>query len=484
MQLKTIIQSLKSRAASSGMNAIIKLASERQYYSPLWFLILYFFLLYSKTSHIKLFDILSKCPDFTFSSPRYYKIIIKRYRELCVAPVCDRLDLEIRLRVLLQLFQTRKADRLVCKYEEYLPTNRRAHYKAVIQRNEKLTKTLNINESATLRKSLRRQLHPDKQPIVYIPPVYRLTRKSLRQPHLQTINFYNALFAALDREIVALRYQISWRAIPRAIEAPCIAYHCVFCERSYNKVTVKESALHGKFTIDCRGYAGWHSINKTCTDYERIEGLSGQTAVEAREFCAGLQQKLLVNNESKYRQNITHADLPAKYFLLALQIPDDQVAQLAFIDTANLLNQVVQFCVSQNAVVVIKRHPLCTSTRMARLLAKVSELKNVHILDESILRLINRAHFVVTVNSGVGFESLIFGKRVLTTGLSDYTLGCHLARNNTELRAQLQKLWMTDDYDDQAVSYIHYFFTRHLFDSGDFMRCEALKPFLKRIRHA
>jgi hypothetical protein len=479
-----MIQCFGSRVAGFGLQTTILLASRSRDHGNLWFILIYFFLLYSKTSRSKLFDLLSKCPDFTFSSPRYYKIVIKRYRELYMAPVCDRFDLENRLRVLLQLFQTRRADRLFYKYQEYLPGNRKAHYHAVIQRNGRLTTTLNINESALLRKSLRRQLHATEQPIAYIPPVYRLARASLNQSHLEIIRFYTALFAALDREIVALRYQISWRAIPRAIEAPCIAYHCVFGEGIDNKVTVKESALHGKFTVDCRGYAGWHSINKNGTNSEKMDRLSARSSREAKEFCAGLQEKLLVNNESKYRQNITHAELPEKYFLLALQIPDDQVAQLAFIDTANLLNQVVQFCVTQNAVVVIKRHPLCTSKRIARLLARVSKLKNVHILDESILRLINRAHFVVTVNSGVGFESLIFGKRVLTTGLSDYTLGCHLARNNTQLKAQLQRLWMTTDYDDQAVSYIHYFFTRHLFDSGDFMRCEALKPFLKGIRHA
>jgi hypothetical protein len=71
--------------------------------------------------------------------------------------------------------------------------------------------------------------------------------------------------------------------------------------------------------------------------------------------------------------------------------------------------------------VVIKRHPLCKSNEVTSVLEKLSKSSSVIISEADIYKIIPNCKAVLTVNSGVGLEALIMGKKVFTTGCAEYS---------------------------------------------------------------
>ena len=75
--------------------------------------------------------------------------------------------------------------------------------------------------------------------------------------------------------------------------------------------------------------------------------------------------------------------------------------------------------------IVIKRHPNCKSSKISSLLDCLVDNKKIFISNASIHKLIPASRGVVTGNSGVGFESLLYLKPVFVYGHSDYKWVCY-----------------------------------------------------------
>ena len=191
-----------------------------------------------------------------------------------------------------------------------------------------------------------------------------------------------------------------------------------------NVVRLKESYLPGLYYFDRTGYSGWAELaynrdlqNQACR-YDLSNGI---------EFVEKIKHEKLKNNSSKYGQpsrNNTSTQLldNTPYVLLALQTSEDLVASLATVNQLLLAEALAKKISDFNLTLVIKRHPLCKDNNVGSTIDRLKKRYGcVRISENSINDLIIDAKAVVTVNSGVGFETLIMGVPLITAGRSDYS---------------------------------------------------------------
>ncbi len=116
-------------------------------------------------------------------------------------------------------------------------------------------------------------------------------------------------------------------------------------------------------------------------------------------------------------------DQPDQYILFPCQIPHDETIKFhSDVSVADALRMTIDWCNSRGRTLVIKGHPVNPSS--------MTELKQIgkdHIWADNINinTCIDRAAAVVMVNSGVGIESILLGKRVGIFGRADYDSVVH-----------------------------------------------------------
>ena len=243
------------------------------------------------------------------------------------------------------------------------------------------------------------------------------------------------------------------------------SYHS--CGRDRNHLRLKESPLRGYYNIDTEGYSGWLSINNGETTWTKIRNADPKD-IECNYL--KLYNQFVTNSLSKYRQPKGKEDLPPNYIFLATQVVGDSVNQLANINVIELLKYVAEYVKENNVNLVIKRHPKCKSPVVEIELRKLQKNKNIHISTGNIHHLIKNSKFCVMVNSGVGLESLMHLKQVVTTGLSDYSICSHYATNKQELFKHLDLLNKGSNNKYSAIdikSFLHYYFSNYLFNLDD-----------------
>lgn len=86
--------------------------------------------------------------------------------------------------------------------------------------------------------------------------------------------------------------------------------------------------------------------------------------------------------------------------------------------------------------VVIKRHPLCTTPGVSRLLSKLVGEGRATQVCSSVHAIIPEALAVCVVNSGVGAEALLHEKPADVVGRADYVAGCFVCRQPGDFVAQ------------------------------------------------
>ncbi len=191
------------------------------------------------------------------------------------------------------------------------------------------------------------------------------------------------------------------------------------------QVLFKKSYLPGYFYLNDTGFSGWYtssfSKNKVVDKfYEEIKG------------------RFVITNISKYKQpdeDFVKPDNDKKIIFVAMQTAGDVVGQLSYLTTLNLLKAIVNICKKdKNMIIVVKRHPCCKNKNIEKYIYKISKYQNVIISKANIKSLLNAADIVCTVNSGVGFESLLRLKKVILSGISDYKECCFEAKNLSELK--------------------------------------------------
>jgi capsule polysaccharide export protein KpsC/LpsZ len=193
-----------------------------------------------------------------------------------------------------------------------------------------------------------------------------------------------------------------------------LSYH-TYGEAKENLWRIKENYLPGYFSVDKMGYSGFSDFaNKQNT----INHMADDQTINS--FLKNLSNNTFSQNLSKYPQVLINNTFNLKdYIFFPLQIEKDTVMSLSRFDYYELISIIANNIT--NYKIVIKPHPRDNNKKLMPLL---SSLKNSHnnifISNLSVHQLIPNALCCMTINSGVGFEALLYGKPCITFGKSDY----------------------------------------------------------------
>lgn len=181
----------------------------------------------------------------------------------------------------------------------------------------------------------------------------------------------------------------------------------------------KQMHLRSLFTIDTEGWGADHSMMRQAADFEWID------PVAAAEFCDKLASGFLSTGISKDRQPPIGSGepLPERFIFVPTQLRTDYVnIYHSPIPVPDFIRRVAEWGDRKGESVVFKIHPSGRNDEeVAAAVAHCREaFPSIRFVDANVHELIARSSGVFTINSGVGFESLIHGKPVATFGDCDY----------------------------------------------------------------
>lgn len=227
-------------------------------------------------------------------------------------------------------------------------------------------------------------------------------------------------------------------------DAFALNYHTRFAR--VRNLNLKLGYLPGFLYADRSGFSGWSEIAMRTFDPADI------VASEAERFLATrIDSRILARGLTKEPQRPSGEakNLPKDYTLFPLQVPGDIVLKLADLDLDRILLVLTRR--ARQDPVAIKLHP---ATRDPAFAARIRSLHDprggVHVVDDHIHDLIQRARRVVTVNSGTGFEALMLGRPVICCGASDYHHLATRVRSEAELQAALDTVTEPPDRPTRA----------------------------------
>lgn len=239
-----------------------------------------------------------------------------------------------------------------------------------------------------------------------------------------------------------------------------ISYHT----RDPDHINVKISYLPNYFYFDEKGYAGWSELAESEPKY------GGMKTTNVNKRFNDIRERVVGNNISKYQQPDQDELIknPTPYVFLPMQVEDDEVSKLAYVDTFNLLKKCISEIPETNYHLVIKRHPRCDSDRISELLSMASTNSQIHVLDRSIHDLIENAAAVVTVNSGVGFEALLHEKPVVNFGQTDYHWATTTFKEQSKVSEIPDVIEKFDSKDEIAIrNFVVYYLENYLVSLND-----------------
>jgi len=175
------------------------------------------------------------------------------------------------------------------------------------------------------------------------------------------------------------------------------------------------------------------------------------------------------DNQSKFDQPVYQSrekiNLPNDYVFFPCQIPHDET--IKFHSDVTVEEALERTCVATQEIgmnLVVKGHPVNPGS-MQSLKEIVKNYPHVIWYDNvSIHQLIQTARCTITVNSGVGFESLLHKVPVVTFGRSEYDCVTYKVNNDTDLR-QLIKLASHSVFDYEGVCNFYNNWWKYCYDS-------------------
>lgn len=232
------------------------------------------------------------------------------------------------------------------------------------------------------------------------------------------------------------------------------------------RLHVKEGDVHGLMCMDPFGYSGWSSM-ATQREWNSISD------AEADRHAASAIERVRDSHASKYIQRFDPSlDLPPRFVFVALQMTHDSVQTLADIPMLDMLRLVVERFGGTGVAVLVKRHPLCASSRVRTALDGYASERHVRITDASIHQLLPRCEAVFTVNSGVGAEALAYVKPVYTFGGCDYRAATHAIRSRADFIAHCAEI-VPAMSGAELKRFFCYYRTRYLVDIHDQYRLKS-----------
>ena len=233
--------------------------------------------------------------------------------------------------------------------------------------------------------------------------------------NLEFISNINSSLMELEQIVSIVPTGYPSYGIPRLdSNIPHLAFH------SYNNPhyiwSYKEAPIKGLFSIDPRGYGGWSDIASNLDRYQ--EEIN---KIENYDEIISPYKEQLKNGISKYLQPQKSIRIQPNYILFALQVRTDSVADHAYIDVLDVLNEVDRLSKKYQKRVVIKPHPKCNSELLTAHIFRLSyNNPMISISYDDIIQLIQHSDRVVACNSGVSLEALILDKDVYCFGMSEW----------------------------------------------------------------
>ncbi len=387
-----------------------------------------------------------------------------------------------KIRTLVKCFEFKRAETALQRFGHLLREDRHKELNDFFDATRELLDYFSPVTDTAWENSLRCQSqhgdeHSETPMTFYLPP----TLTKLEMGSKSTASFYrhtNEFFKRLHQSIPRNRFkveeklQFSWRTIKEPLGRQlAISYHTR--GQGQRNLRIKESAFSNYLTMDSTGYSGWHTVAEL--EQDNLQQLVATTPGAAMEQTyQELGRELVHGNVSKYHQREqSERSLQTKgdFFFVALQVANDIVAELAYIDTFNLLKSTTEIAEKYRIQLVIKRHPKCTSIKIKQLLKSLEGHQHIEISNASIHLIIPACKAVITVNSGVGMEALLHLKDVISTGKSEYACIAKTAHSKRELEQQMLNFSPTEP--DKIKAFLHYYASEHLYrydDSGKLQR--------------
>lgn len=291
---------------------------------------------------------------------------------------------------------------------------------------------------------------------VFIPSVFFTNPAEEKTSYHTVRNFFVNIYSyllTLENIIVVPRNQWNWRKCDPIINnAYVISYHTRSMDMDNKKhLHIQESTLAERCSMDYMGYAGYSSLADDFT-YKIIDNYS--------KHINNIEQQIsfyIKNNISKYKQSDEEFHLESDYVFIPMQVTTDAVASLSYIDGIKLLKLVSEYFFNTSTKVVVKRHPYCNSIEVEKLINELEKEGKIIVSDSSVHHLIKTSKAVITVNSGVGLETVIHNKPVIITGKSDYYYAATaIAKNGQELRdiiSDLESLNINEVFRKKFLAY-------------------------------
>jgi hypothetical protein len=300
-------------------------------------------------------------------------------------------------------------------------------------------------------------------------------------PHLWFTNphggfIHRDLFCSLMTALAGLRVATRLVKLPYgADEAPrhvpqgglYVSFHS-YGEPMAGLLRLKESAVPGFYMVDTHGYSGWSSLHRDAAGHRAA--MAQLDAAGSERWVGDLHQRLSAANRSKYAQGAAVVPLEAPYVFMPLQKPNDRVIALFRVPYMDALDAAIKSA-HAGMRLVIKRHPLCTSPRVAERLAALQGHPFITLTDASIHGILPGASAVLLGNSGVGVEALMAQRPVASFADAEYTLVTHALNSPADIRAVFHAPVPHDRAN--AARFVHHLLTAccvELLDDGALRR--------------
>lgn len=277
--------------------------------------------------------------------------------------------------------------------------------------------------------------------------------------------FYHNLFKVLDTMCVDVE---TTTVIKKLIKTDGIflSHHTNLKNR--NVWNIKKGYLNNHLYFDKTGYSGWADMANNEALFNKTQAIN---FYEVEEWFDAYAANYIKTRSSKVRQSEEGFSLDEPYVFVAGQRPHDTVSDWAYIPTIQLMKDVIEQYRDSKYKVVIKVHPLEKAHKQAHHYVRDYDFlqpcpDNVIVTEASIHDIIPNAGAVYTVNSGVGFESLLYLKRVFVSGHCDYRWAATTVRTIDEIRNTMHLLDEPVD-KELIVKFMHYMLTEYFVNTTD-----------------
>jgi Capsule polysaccharide biosynthesis protein len=298
------------------------------------------------------------------------------------------------------------------------------------------------------------------------------------EPHEISCGREWRLFENLLRSCLAElgHHVVEWDGTGTEPDADCsIHAHRCRCDGP-GDLFYKQMHLCEAFTLDSEGWGVTHSGLQS---KPRLDGID---VALARNFSGGWSRRALHTGISKHSQPSIGLplDLPPHYVFVPLQLPGDYVqTHHSPLSITAFVRLVSEWANNSGKAIVIKPHP--GNSRNPEVLECVDEcsksFRNVFVSSGNVHELIAASHGVVTINSGVGFESLVHGKPVAVMGNCDYKWVAHCSGNLDQAAEFFERY--TPDQRLEAWCFVYYYCFIHSY----FVTWDRLPQLRKRMLH-